>query len=271
MPDDELLRLAESRKLQRSDGAATRRSRGCSRIRSRRRSPRTSPASGSRREASTRRSRDPTKFPEWDPELRDAMRTETRMFFDAVLRENRPISDFIDGKYTFLNERLAKHYGIAGVEGPAFRRVELTTASAQRRVHAGERADRLELSDADVAGAARQVPAGERAQRAAAAPPADVPALDEEGVGVARIAPPAARAASRGPAVRVLPHARWTRWASRLENYDAIGRWRTEDGKLPIDPTGEFPTGGLHRAGRAEDAPARTTCRSSPAAWPRRC
>ena len=49
------------------------------------------------------------------------------MFFEAVLRDNRPISDFIDGKYTFLNERLAKHYGIEGVKGPDFRRVDLTT------------------------------------------------------------------------------------------------------------------------------------------------
>ena len=64
------------------------------------------------------------------------MRTETRLFFEAVLRDDRPISDFIDGKYTFLNERLAKHYGIDGVEGPEFRRVELTDRSAQRRLHA---------------------------------------------------------------------------------------------------------------------------------------
>ena len=42
------------------------------------------------------------------------MKTETRMFFDAILRENRPIGDFIDARYTFLNERLAKHYGIDG-------------------------------------------------------------------------------------------------------------------------------------------------------------
>ena len=53
------------------------------------------------------------------------MKTETRLFFDAVLRDNRPISDFIDADYTFLNERLARHYGIAGVTGPDFRRVEL--------------------------------------------------------------------------------------------------------------------------------------------------
>ena len=59
-------------------------------------------------------------------QLKEAMRTETRMFFEAVMRDNRPISDFIDGKYTFLNELLAKHYGIEGVTGPEFRRVELS-------------------------------------------------------------------------------------------------------------------------------------------------
>ena len=50
---------------------------------------------------------DPQKFPEWDPELRDAMRTETSLFFDYVLRQNRPMADFLDARYTFLNERLA--------------------------------------------------------------------------------------------------------------------------------------------------------------------
>ena len=73
---------------------------------------------------------DPQKFPEWSPELRDAMKNETRLFFDYVLRENRPLSDFLDAHYTFLNERLAKYYGIEGVKGPEFRKVELTTRSA---------------------------------------------------------------------------------------------------------------------------------------------
>ena len=70
---------------------------------------------------------DPQKFPEWSPELRDAMKTETRMFFDHILRENRPLAEFLDARYTFLNERLANFYGIPGVKGPDFRRVELTT------------------------------------------------------------------------------------------------------------------------------------------------
>jgi hypothetical protein len=70
---------------------------------------------------------DPQKFPAWGPELREAMKTETRMFFDWILRENRPISEFIDARYTFLNEMLATYYGIEGVTGPDFRRVDLTT------------------------------------------------------------------------------------------------------------------------------------------------
>jgi hypothetical protein len=53
------------------------------------------------------------------------MKQETRLFFDDMLRENRPLSEFLDAHFTFLNERLAKHYGIEGVQGPEFRRVEL--------------------------------------------------------------------------------------------------------------------------------------------------
>jgi Protein of unknown function (DUF1592)/Protein of unknown function (DUF1587)/Protein of unknown function (DUF1588)/Protein of unknown function (DUF1595)/Cytochrome C oxidase, cbb3-type, subunit III len=70
---------------------------------------------------------DPDRYMIWGPELRNSMKTETRMFFEYILKQNRPLSDFIDAKYTFLNERLAKFYGISGVTGPEFRKVELTT------------------------------------------------------------------------------------------------------------------------------------------------
>src|SRR4030095_9460133 len=70
---------------------------------------------------------DPQKFPDWGPELRDAMKAETRMFFETMIREDRPLSDFLDAKFTFLNEKLARHYGIPGVTGPDFRRVALAT------------------------------------------------------------------------------------------------------------------------------------------------
>ena len=70
--------------------------------------------------------------------------------------------------YSFMNERLARHYGIAGVSGPEFRRVDLDRHAARRRADAGERADRVVVRDADLAGAARQVDSRQPAQRAAA-------------------------------------------------------------------------------------------------------
>ncbi|HZL56372.1 MAG TPA: DUF1592 domain-containing protein, partial [Bryobacteraceae bacterium] len=70
---------------------------------------------------------DPQKFPAWNSDLKEAMRTETNMFFQYILSENRPMTEFIDAKYTFLNESLAKYYGIPGVKGPDFRKVELAT------------------------------------------------------------------------------------------------------------------------------------------------
>ena len=63
---------------------------------------------------------DPDKFPDWSAELRDDMRTETRMFFDYILRQNRPAVEFLDARYTFLNEPLARFYGVEGVTGPEF-------------------------------------------------------------------------------------------------------------------------------------------------------
>ncbi len=63
---------------------------------------------------------DPQKFPEFDPGLREAMRTETELFFAAIVHEDRSILDFLDGRFTYLNERLAKHYGIEGITGRAF-------------------------------------------------------------------------------------------------------------------------------------------------------
>ena len=61
------------------------------------------------------------QFPAFNDNLRKAMKTETQMFFEAVVKEDRSVLDFLDAKYTFLNEPLAKHYGIEGVTGNEFR------------------------------------------------------------------------------------------------------------------------------------------------------
>ena len=89
------------------------------------------------------------------------MRRETLMFVTALIREDRSILDFIDGRFTFLNGPLARHYGIKGVDGEEFQRVELAGRRARRHRDAGVDSDALFLRDADLAGAARQMGAGE--------------------------------------------------------------------------------------------------------------
>jgi hypothetical protein len=185
---------------------------------------------------------DPQKFPDWGPELRDAMKTETRLFFEAVLRENRPLTDFLDAKFTFLNDRLAKHYGVAGVTGPEFRRVGLTT---DQRGGILSHASVLTVSSYPTRTSA--VIRGKYVlQNILGAPPPppppDVPALDEESVGnVGSFRQQLEK--HRSNATCASCHNRMDVLGFGLENYDAIGRWRTTDGKFPIDASGTFPNG----------------------------
>jgi hypothetical protein len=185
---------------------------------------------------------DRTRFPEWGPELRDAMRTETRLFFDAVLRENRPLSDFIDGPFTFLNGRLARHYGIAGVEGPDFRRVDLTT---DQRSGVFTHASVLTVSSYPTRTSV--VLRGKYLlenvlNSPPPPPPADVPALDDAPVGVARSLREQTER-HRAEAICASCHTKMDPLGFALENYDAVGKWRTEDGKLPLDVSGALPNG----------------------------
>jgi hypothetical protein len=186
--------------------------------------------------------RDQMKFPEWNNELRDAMRTETRLFFDAVMRENRPIADFIDGKYTFINGRLARHYGISGVDGPDFRRVELTT---DERSGVFTQASVLTVSSYPTRTSVvlRGKYLLETVLNAPPpAPPPDVPPLDEKEIGVA-ISHRAQLEAHRANPLCASCHNKMDPLGFGLENYDAVGRWRTQDGAFAIDATGKFPGG----------------------------
>lgn len=185
---------------------------------------------------------DAKKFPEWGAELKEAMSTETRMFFESVLRENRPISDFIDGRYSFLNERLAKHYGIPGIAGPDFRRIELAT---DQRSGVFTHASVLTVSSYPTRTSVvlRGKYLLENLLNAPPPPPPpDVPALKEEAVGVAQSLRQQMEQ-HRSNAACASCHSRMDPLGFGLENYDAIGRWRTEDGKFPIDSSGAFPNG----------------------------
>ena len=108
-------------------------------------------------------------FPDFDDNLRQAFRQETEMLVDSVIRENRSVLDLLRANYTFVNERLAKHYGIPNVYGSRFRRIDVRRGRAARRTAAaGQHSARHVVSDAHVAGHSRQVDSRQRARRAAA-------------------------------------------------------------------------------------------------------
>ncbi len=185
---------------------------------------------------------DQTKFPEFDAELREDMRTETEMFFEAVVKEDRSILDFIDGPYTYLNERLAKHYGIDGVTGPEFRRVEL---DGKERSGVLTQASVLTVSSYPT----RTSPVirgkwilENILNSPPPPPPPDVPALDEKTLGQTASMRQQLEQHRANP-VCAGCHARMDPLGFGLENYDAIGRWRTEDGKFAVDASGTLPNG----------------------------
>ena len=185
---------------------------------------------------------DPDKFPTWDAGLREAMKAETRLFFEAMLRENRPMSDFLDARFTFLNERLAKHYGISGIGGPEFRRVELETDQ-----RGGVLSQAAVLTVTSYPTRTSPVLRGKYVLEAILGtppppPPADVPALDEAKVGGTGTLRRQLEQHRANPACAVC-HDRMDTLGFGLENYDAIGRWRERDGDFPIDSGGTLPDG----------------------------
>ena len=126
IPDDELLDAGGARAAARRRRRSSGRCGGCWPIRSRRRSSTTSSASGC--SCATCRNKQPNshEFPDFDDNLRRALQTETEMFFASIMREDRSVLDLMTADYTFVNERLARHYGIPDVYGSHFRRVTLT-------------------------------------------------------------------------------------------------------------------------------------------------
>lgn len=185
---------------------------------------------------------DPKKFPDWDPELRDAMKEETRLFFEYVLRENRPVTDFLSADYTFLNARLARHYGIEDVSGPEFRRVTLRTDQRGGILsHAGVLTVSSYPNRTSVVIRGKYVLTNILGTPPPPPPP-DVPALDEAALGVnASLRDQMER--HRADPICASCHSKMDPLGFGLENYNAIGQWRTRDGNFPVDSSGVLPNG----------------------------
>jgi hypothetical protein len=175
-------------------------------------------------------------------EIKESMRTETRMLFETILRENRPVSEFLTARYSFLNEPLARFYGIPGVTGAEFRRVELNTDQRGGVLgHGSVLAVSSYPSRTSVVLRGRFI-LDNILGSPPPAPPANVPALDEDAVG-STVSLRQQMERHRADATCASCHAKMDPLGFALENYDAIGRWRTQDGKFPVDATGELPDG----------------------------
>jgi len=183
-------------------------------------------------------------YPDFDNNLRQGFKREAELFFMSIVRENRSVIDLLTADYTFVDERLAKHYGIPGVYGSRFRRVELGPGLAERRGLLGKGGVLMATSHAD-----RTAPSlrgkwllENLLGTPPPPPPADVPGLEE----VAVIAPRTMR--ERLELHRATPgcagcHSLIDPLGFALENFDAVGAWRELDAGTPVDARGGLADG----------------------------
>jgi cytochrome c5 len=180
---------------------------------------------------------DAALFAGFDPTLREAMARETELFFESQVREDRPIPELLKANYTFLNERLARHYGIDDVYGSHFRRVTLTD---ERRFGLLGQASILTVTS--YPNRTSVVLRGKWVLENLLGappppPPPNVPPLKENTPGVKPAALRERMEQHRKDAVCASCHSRMDPLGFALEHFDAVGRWRENDGGAEINST----------------------------------
>jgi hypothetical protein len=190
-------------------------------------------------------------FPDFDDNLRQAFRRETELFFASIVREDRSVLDLLTADYTFVNERLARHYGIPNVYGSQFRRVTLGPELDMRRGLLGHGS---QLTVSSQPGRTSPVQRGKWFMQTflGVSPPSPPPGV------VIRIASTEkdAHGGTKQSMRQQMEQHRTTEPCKSchkimdpigftLENFDAVGTWRTEDGGVPVDASGELVDGTL--------------------------
>ena len=166
-------------------------------------------------------------FPEFDENLRQAFRRETELFIGSVIREDRPVPDLLDADYSYLNERLARHYDVPHVYGSHFRRVTLPGRDPAWSPRAGQHPHADVLLHPHLPGPPRQVDSRKPARRAPAAPAAGCAGAGRDDGGRSSLARCARRWSSIAPIRRARAATRrWIRWGSPWRTSTPIGRWR---------------------------------------------
>jgi cytochrome c551/c552 len=182
-------------------------------------------------------------FPNFDDNLRNAFLKETQLFVGSVMREDRNVLDLLNGNYTFVNERLAKHYGIPDIYGSQFRRVTLTDEARRGLLGQGSI-----LTVTSYPTRTSPVLRGKWILEnimgtPPPAPPPNVPALKENDEG-GKVTTVRERLEEhrRNPACATC-HRVMDPLGFSLDNFDAIGQWRTKEAGLPIDASGQLADG----------------------------
>jgi hypothetical protein len=186
---------------------------------------------------------EPTIFPDFTRNLAQSMRREVELLFDSIVREDHSVLDLLTADYTFVDETLARHYGIPNVAGPRFRRVQLTDPNRFGLLGRG-----AILTMTSLANRTSPVARGKYVLEVLLAtpppqPPANVPALKEAVNNEAVMTVRGRMEEHRKNPVCASCHKMMDPIGLTLENFDATGRWRVKDGSTTIDPAGELYDG----------------------------
>lgn len=191
---------------------------------------------------------DPELFPTFDFELQQAMRRETETFFENMIREDRSVLEFLTADYTFVNQRLAAHYGIPNIQGDQFQKVAmaggrrgvLTHSSVLLLTSNPTRTSPIKRGKWILENILAEPPPP---------PPANVPELEEGGETLGSLREQMEQHRSN-PACSTC-HLKMDALGFGMENFDAIGAWRDNDGRFRVNAAGELP-GGKKFDGAAE-------------------
>lgn len=187
--------------------------------------------------------KDADVFPDYDQALRDGFRTETEMLFASVVDNNGSLLDLLRANYTFLNERLAKHYGIPGVYGPAFRKVTLADRNRFGLLGQGSLLTVTSYPNRTSVVARGKWMLENLVGAPPPPPPPDVPALKPHGSNGHQTLRQAMEEHRADPNCAVC-HTRMDPLGFSLENYNAIGKWRVlDDTGAVIDSKSALPDG----------------------------
>jgi mono/diheme cytochrome c family protein len=182
-------------------------------------------------------------FPDFDGNLRDALQRETELFFESQLKEDHSVPELLTANYTFLNERLARHYGIPGVYGSHFRRVTYPDDRRTGLLGHGSLLTATSYPDRTSPVSRGKWVLENILGSPPPPPPPNVPALEDSAKGMAARTIRERMEQHRRNPVCAGCHARMDPIGFALENFDAVGRWRTTDGGNPIDTSGTLADG----------------------------